>query len=372
MPRLSLEELKRLVRKIEFNKTEPELLVELIQKAKAAGEEERTRLKRITKKSQELFKLLKQNGLLCPIDVSENTLKTLRNVPVGSVDGSFQVTGGRSGLWYVIIGVSQVLAEHGFTVHPKVLVDGIVEPIEAIDEADAKREAEKLMMLAEIKAMLRTVEPLKESNIAYLFIDGPIIDPPWFSDKKYIEKRVNALKFCMENNIIVIGFVKRILGRKFINFLKNILEESVLDDYINDFDLLTSVLFNAVKEENGIPVYTKPTEYDEKLSKTYNLYKEKELLIYYSYYKPHVRGGVYCVELASSTEIDEENLLSEYQKIMSLIRGVWTLPGLMQPLPIMIAHTKCNVRKGAADTLYYEIMTRAFSEGITQSWVMFF
>jgi hypothetical protein len=54
----------------------------------------------------------------------------------------------------------------------------------------------------------------------------------------------------------------------------------------------------------------------------------------------------------------ENILLSTYEKIMSLISEVWTLAGTTQPLPIIIAHNKCNVRKGAADSLYNEIISR--------------
>jgi len=59
MPTYSIEELKRIIRKMEFNKTEPELLIELISKAIKAGERERTRLKKIDEKSHKLFSLLK-------------------------------------------------------------------------------------------------------------------------------------------------------------------------------------------------------------------------------------------------------------------------------------------------------------------------
>ena len=376
MPTRSLENLKRLIRKMEFDKTEPELLVELIKKAREVGEGERIRLRQITKKSLNLLKVLKENNLLSITDIDENTLKKLKSSPTGAIDGSFQVTGGKGGLWYVVLGVSQIIAKKGFTLSPEIKVDGFVKPIEAIDEADSKRKAEKLMMLAEIKAMLKMVKKLCQGKDTYILIDGPIIDPPFLLDKKYIDERVNALKFCIENNATVIGFVKRVMGKNYLSFLRNTIKNKDLVDYVNDLDLLTSVLFNAAKETKHA-LYTKPIKYNEGLKGkrknesniVYETYNKKGLTIYYSYYKPNIRAKVYRVELASFDEIDEKKLLNSFENIMGLIKHVWTLPGMSEPLPIMIAHTKCNVRQGAAETLYYEIMTRAFSEGSIHLWL---
>ena len=264
MPILSLEELKRLIRKIEFNKTEPELLIELVNKAKTIGEGERNRLRQLTKKSLDILKTMRNNNLLYVVDADRDTLRNLKSSPLGAVDGSFQVTGGKGGLWYIVLGVSQIIAEKGFTLSPIIKVDGAVEPIEAIDDADAKRKAEKLMMLAEIKAMLKVAEYLRKERNAYLLIDGPIIDPPLLLDKGYIDERVSALKFCVENNVTVIGFVKRIMGKNYLNFLKNTFESDVFEDYVNDLDLLASTLFSALRETRRA-LYTKPIKYNEGL-----------------------------------------------------------------------------------------------------------
>jgi hypothetical protein len=361
----SLEELKRLIRKIELNKTEPELLVKLIDDARSVGEGERRRLGQIAKKSFSLFKTLKKDGFLHVVNLDRKLVDTLKKIPLGSVDGSFQVTGGKGGLWYVIIGVSKIVAKNGFTLSPDIKVDGIVEPIKALDEADARRKAGRIMMLSEIKAIRKIGNDLQEGNKSTLLIDGPIIDPPLLLEKEYVTERVDALKYCNESGVSVIGFVKRIMGRNFLNYLSKSIEKNMLNGYVSDFDLLNGILFNAVNEEKGKPVFTRPIAFDEgmkskrdPLNKVYQSYKEKGLCIYCSYYRSGLRGGLYRIELASFHEMKENILLSTYEKIMSLISEVWTLAGTTQPLPIIIAHNKCNVRKGAADSLYNEIISR--------------
>jgi len=375
MPSYSLEELKKMIRKIEFNKTEHELLSDLVKKAVKVGEGEKERLKRISNRSSHVFKLLNENGFLFPLSVRHKVIEKLRSAPIGAIDGSFQVTGGIGGRWYLVLGISQVIAENGFTVSPSIKVDGFIEPLEGVDDADAKRKAIIVMMMGEIKATLRVAERLMKNIKAYILIDGPVIDPPMYSNGDYIDYRLSALNFCSKNDIVVIGFVKRVMGCNYLNFLRETFENNKFKDFTNDLDLLTSVMFNAV-EKTKSPIYTKPICYDEgmkdkkdKANNVYKKYNEKGLFVYYSYYKPNARSRIYRVELASFNKLDEKSLLDIFAKIMTLINQIWTLPGMTEPLLITIAHNKCNVRQGAADTLYYEIMTRSFSEGAPHLWL---
>ncbi|MEM2293006.1 MAG: DNA double-strand break repair nuclease NurA [Nitrososphaeria archaeon] len=364
----SIDELKRLIRKIEFNKTEPELMTELVNKAMRAGEGERERLRRVSQKSHELFKLLKEMEIFRKIEVADETMENLKRIPMGAVDGSFQVVGGIGGRWYAILGISQIIAENGFTLNPIVKVDGGIEPIEAADERIARQTSEMMMMLGEIKSFRKIAEKLGLKGESYIVIDGPIIDPPMYAVEEYVADRVSALKYCYERDIGVVGFVKRIMGSNYLNFLKNELEEIQSMEFTNDLDLLSTVMFDAVKEMEG-PVFTSPINYEEGINEknsltfTYKCYKEKGLTVYYSYYKPLIRGRIFRIEYASFEELDEQNVLEKIDRILKIINKVWTLPGMDESLLTLIAHAKCNIRLGAAETLYYEIMARALSEG---------
>jgi hypothetical protein len=373
MPTYSIEELKRLIRKVEFNKTEPELLAELVYKAIKAGEGERERLKRVSKRSHELFKLLKDRGIFYPIKGDEEEVKKLKEAPAGAIDGSFQVVGGAGGRWYVLFGVAQVIAEAGFTLRPTIVVDGGIEPLDSVDESRVYQLAEVTMMLGEVKALRKIVDKVGGRGEAYVLIDGPIIDPPMYYDEDYVKERVSALRLCHERNINVVGFVKRVMGRGFLNHLSEETGEDLID-FASDLDLLSTIMFEGFKSE-ARPIYTRPIDYGEgreigdKVAYAYNVYKSKGLNVYYSYYKPSLRGRIFRVEYASFKSLEEQELLGKFRQIMCLVNQVWTIPGTDEPSLIVIAHNKCNVRRGAAETIYYEIMAKALSEGNIHLWL---
>lgn len=369
----SLEDLMKLIRKIEFNKTEPELLVDLVHKAIKAGEGERERLREINRRSHNLFKLLKEKGLFCTIKGDKEEINGLKKTPIGAVDGSFQVVGGRGGRWYVVLGIAQIIAKNGFTLQPIIRVDGGIESLEGIDEGDVYRRAEVMMMLGEIKALRGIAEILSETNESesYVLIDGPIIDPPSYNEEEYIDYRVDALRYCYNRGVNVIGFVKRVMGRNYIDYLKKEVGEEI-DDFTNDLDLLSTIMFNSIRIE-GTPIYTFPINYEEGLEESnvlpYSIYAEKGLKIFYSYYKPLLRGRIFRVEFASFEMLNEQKLFEKFRQIMTIINQIWTPPGMDEPLLITLAHNKCNVRRGAAETIYYEIIARALSEGNIHLWL---
>lgn len=372
MPTFSLEELKRLIRKTEFNKTEHELLIELVNKAMKAGEGERSRLKYINQKSRRLFEALKDINFFHQIKINEDLIDNFREVPIGAIDGSFQVVGGVGGKWYAVYGISQVIAQRGFTLQPIIKVGGNIESLEAVDEREANQKAGILMMLGEIKSFREVTEKIGSKEDFYLLIDGPLIDPPLCMDVKYIESRVNALRYCWERRGSAVGFVKRVAGSNLLNFLGSKIGKRQVEDFTNDLDLLSTIMYNAVKE-TSCGVFTYPISYNintkKGLSLPYRYYRERGLIIYYSYYKPSLRGRVFRIEYASFKELSGKELLRRFQKIMGLINKVWTMPGMEEPLPIIMAHIKCNVRRGAAETLYYEIIARALGEGIPHLWL---
>jgi len=262
-----------------------------------------------------------------------------------------------------------------FKLEPVIKVDGGIEPLEAVDEGVARQKAEIVMMLGEMKGFRNVAEKLSSSGKnCYLLIDGPVIDPPLCMNEGYIESRVNAVRFCIEKNVEVVGFVKRVMGSNCLSHLKNELGEEQVAEFTNDLDLLSTIMFDAVKE-TSCPIYTRPLNLEEdaeggnSLTLVYESYKDKGLTVYYSYYKPSLRGRVYRVEYASFKKLSEQEMLKRIDEVIGIINGVWTLPGMEEPLLITIAHNKCNVRRGAAETLYYEIMARALSTGDLHLWL---
>jgi len=57
----------------------------------------------------------------------------------------------------------------------------------------------------------------------------------------------------------------------------------------------------------------------------------------------------------------EEKPESIAERVLTTVYA-WSYPGMDIPLPVFLAHNKCEVRKGCADVLYDEIITRSKSQ----------
>jgi hypothetical protein len=372
---LSYEEIRRILRKIEFDKTEPKLLIKLVNKAIEIGEKERHKINRMKQKTEKLFNFLQDKDILLELKPDESLINSLREVAVGAVDGSFQVISGSGGHWFTFLGISMILAKYGFTTNPEVNVDGMIETFKCADEARARRVSSEIMMWSETKALRKLCEKLIGHREPCILIDGPIVDPPLLKDPSYINFRTSAMKFCINNNVSVVGFVKRIMGNEFIKFLQSNFDEQLdLSPFSSDIDLLSGILHLALLRFSN-PIYTKPVHVLDFLEKSdpryevYSLYERHGVKIYHSYYKPTLRSKIYRIELASISTLTDNELKEVFDRILLLIRYVWTLPGMNEPLPIILAHEKCNIRQGAAEKLYYEVITRSLTEEEAYLWL---
>ncbi|MCR8486849.1 MAG: DNA double-strand break repair nuclease NurA [Crenarchaeota archaeon] len=372
---LSYEEIRRILRKIEFDKTEPKLLTGLIDKAIRLGERERRRISKMRERIGQLSDFLQENGIILELKPDANLLDQLKKSAGGALDGRFQVISGSGGQWFGFFGFSRVLAKDGFCVNPEITIEALIEPFRCADESEAKIICTEIMMRGESKTLRYLGEELRGHEKSYILIDGPIIDPPLYKDPDYISFRASTIKFCINGGISVIGFVKRIVGSGFIKFLKSTFEERLdLSPFFNDADLLSGLLYMTFSRLR-CQVYTKPVNLFEFLDKNdpmytvYSLYSQYGFNIYHSYYKPALRSRVYRIELASASKLTDDELKSRIKEVLSLICYVWTLPGMNEPLPILLAHEKCNIRQGAAEKLYYEIITRSLTEEEAHLWL---
>lgn len=365
----SLDELKKLVRKIEVDMTEHKLLSNLIDKAKTLGETEQKRLRRLGERVVKLSKSLDELKFYRAI-FSRN-VDEVKNIPVGSVDGSFQVIGGVGGMWYMIVGAAYVTIPNGFGGAINYKVDADIKPKRYPDESFIRREAEIFMMLLETKCIRKLRSELSVQRRGNIFIDGPIMDPWWCFNKDYISNRVEVIKESLSSGIRILGIVKRIMGSIFLREIQELVNHRLLEGYVCDHDFISPILSYYLIKKKHRPVFTKPFEYprdetdlsdyDNKICKLYKMYLNEGIHIYYSYFKNSVRSKAYRVELVTKDELSEEELDREYMKVAQLI-DLWSLPGFDIPLPVIIAHDKCNIRKGVAEKLYYEIITKMLNQ----------
>jgi hypothetical protein len=78
--------------------------------------------------------------------------------------------------------------------------------------------------------------------------------------------------------------------------------------------------------------------------------------VYRIYLTIHGRGTILGVEYFA----EEEESVEIGAKICSAIRA-WGIPGIKIPLPVLAAHRRCNIKRGSAEYLYRELLTRALS-----------
>lgn len=159
--------------------TEPETLVKLVEDAKSKGEKVRKDMERLRNLASKLTDFLEEEGLV----FTESALRDARlkyKCAVG-IDGSFQLIGGAGGKWYAPISVARITFEEGFGTQPRIDIFWAgIEEIEELEEQEPNRVASVMMLSGETKAILNWGTLNKE---AYVFIDGPIVDPPSYRGK---------------------------------------------------------------------------------------------------------------------------------------------------------------------------------------------
>jgi len=290
---LSLDELKRLMRRIEFNRTDYELLCDLIKKAEEHGTLERRRLSRLSKLSSRLLDEFLKERLVRSLSL--DGLKKAASSTTWGVDGSCQLLKGFDDCWFAFLSAARV----------------------------------------------------------------------------YIAERVKVINECLSKGIIVIGFVKRPFGRLFLSYAReNIDEHGIIDNYTSDISLLSPLMYMAMREKRTKLVMTSPLEMSaaNEVSPAYRRYEDEGLRVHYCYYKFGFRRRVYRLEIAGLDDLTEKEILRTFADAVRTLAGL-TPPGVEYPLPVLLAHNKCNIRRGAAETLYYEIITRALAQDTTLAWL---
>ncbi len=345
-------------KRMEFNMTESETLVKLVEDAGQKGEKVQKDMERLGRISQEIAKKFSETGLLYDQRLIENVTPR-HNAAVG-IDGSFQLVGGAGGKWYAPISVARILFPNGIKEQP--VVDIFWAGIEEIDEKDDPKPnivATIKMLSGESKAILNWGSLNRES---YVFIDGPIVDPPVFSyaGKDYIKDRCQALRTCLEK-CILIGCVKRSRDNFFIQHLSD--SSSFKKEHLSEFpsdQYLIAYVFSAERRRNyDGPLFTKWIDVSN-LPPVYSYYKEQGISVYSLFFQKGMMSQILRLDVPFT-----ESMLTDKSKVDQVMLHAakaasdWTYPGHDYPLPVVLAHDKCNIREGCAEVLYEEILTRS-------------
>lgn len=337
----SLEALKWAHRRAEFHSTEHETLLGLIKDAIFKGNQVRENMKIMKNISMKILEFTDSIEMFRYPKLIED-----RETIVVGIDGSFQVVGGTAGLWYAPISAAQIIMNRKSLKNPIVAIQAHIEEIDENKTPNIYGVAEEKMLQEEADMMMswgyRNIPSL-------VMIDGPIIDPPRGGSSKYIQKRSKAMLQVMTESHLI-GCIKRPRDRFLIEYLLTEgLEDSLPRKFPND-QFLIAYLFQLLRSKG------------EKGSLCTKCIPPPESYAVREYQKNGIEFSCLFFQLDPSSRpirLDLAGIQSEDQveNIVSNVRS-WTYPRQHIPLPVMLAHEKCRIRKGCAEIIFDEIMTR--------------
>jgi len=355
---MKYSDLVELKKRIEFNMTESEVLVKLVDEANRKGEKVRKENKRLRNRAKKTLKmLLESEEILFREDTLPEDYIPTKICSIG-IDGSFYKVGGMGGKWYVPYSIVRIRFERGIETQPILdIYSAGIEEIEEQKTPNVDNEASIRMLVGETKAL----NNWGAKNISsIIFIDGPIVDPPAYKNKDYIKERCKAIKKCLDNSL-VIGCVKRSRDTFFLKHFETILgmSDSALErDFLSDQQIF-AYFFSNFRFENdyGGVLYSKfidISDYD-----TYSIYKECGVSVYTSFYQKNIDSKILRIDVP----IIEDKAYESGELLLKAIKAAasWQYPKQYIPLPVELAHEKCKVREGAAELLYDEILTKSRS-----------
>ena len=103
---------------------------------------------------------------------------------------------------------------------------------------------------------------------------------------------------------------------------------------------------------------TKPLPIEE--NHVTSLYVEQGLKIFFAYVQKDIGTSLLRVEAVVPPAANDDQAREYFYRLLDLCVEI-TYPGHYVPLPVQMAHQKCNIREGCAEVLFEEIMTRARS-----------
>lgn len=363
------EPLERKMREmLDVQRSEPELVRRLLEKALQRERERETLYSILRAAGSTVYEEMRRRGLL-------HRPPGLRGSPACyGVDGSRQVVGGRLGRYYILLSTVIVTLPRGLGSARAEAVYPGVDIVEVVDPTGAGIEpaAEAALMVLETLTLRR----LADAEPGIVFIDGPIVDPPARLDpgtavqavmrlldappeealrvvEEYHRIRARVVAGLVERGHTVVGVVKRI-GR--VDLLARRLARLGIADAgrIGDEDLVLALVAAAKARGDGV-FYTEPVEATSLPGDVYRCYLDAGLRVYASYtFSPYTLRP-YRVEVAVPQGAEPRGAV---ERAIAAAQGL-TLPGQSLPLPVVLAHEKTRIRRGLAQLVYREVLTRA-------------
>lgn len=348
------EDLYELLKRYEFNRTEPETLVQLVDKAIEKGGEARQELVLLRDAAKRLLDKFVENEFVQVLEIA--TPNAVTSKTAGGVDGSFMPVGGAGGKWYVPLSCATVIFSSGITSTPRVEVESGIEIVHETESLNPAALAACKEMALETKAILRFGSRFRNS---LLFVDGPVVDPPFYKDPDYVRLRCSAFKTALQNGNSVLGCAKRVRDTCFLRFASEAFPEASvqLSKFPTDLQLMLFIFSEMWRNpgcQNKVLV-TRPIDVTQLGPDIYQLYQEEGLIVWSVFVQLNRHSSMCRFDIPAIHAT--QNLEPHLQDIVNFVGG-WSYPGQHIPLPIFLADEKCRIRTGCAQVLYEEIMTR--------------
>ena len=358
---MSSEDLYERLKKYEFNKTEPETLRELVKSALKKGNIVRNRMRKFRRLVEDVRAAFERERLIRTIKVSPDKVSKYRNAYTVGVDGSFQCVGGVGGIWYVPVSCSTIIFERGLSSQPIALIAARIEEINENEYPNVRGEASIRMLQVETKAINECLSKMDKNRKNIIFIDGPIVDPPYYSEEKYIQYRCDIISRCLQNNVLLIGCVKKAYGKPFINYVtRNILKDETererIKQFTSDVHLINYIFTRLYFDKIEGTLATAPAEISNEDS-VHQAYLKNGIRVFSVFMQKDPLSNPIRLDIPLKT--DSQNIAETITEEVIKAVYAWSYPGYNIPLPVVLAHNKCTIRRGCAEVLYEEIITRS-------------
>ncbi len=278
-------------------------------------------------------------------------------------------------LYYAAVTAAAV----GITDSGKSVVKPLADVVIAPDSAEpehARLELKLRMFELEVEALKHAEYMVSEVKADVVFLDGPIVDPPGlpavYSDPglskrydEYVNARASTIARLLDNNILVIGIVKRIEGSLFRSFIlkeNGRVAKHVENLSLGDYGLtltLTAVLRTRLckySESRNYMLVLKPFQLDAVLKEAVK-YTSKGFNIVAFYVVPRLCGKLEEAK-PIRVEIAYRGDMHDVIKRTVIKLAVWHMPGTNVPMPVYLAHYACSIRRREAVKMLKHAMTR--------------
>ena len=359
---MNLTEIEEIKRKMEFNKTESEIITKLVNTANIKGAKFEKENKKIYKTAKRFLEEIddKEKIIFSEEDIEKTDFSNCRAV---GIDGSLFPIGGVGGKWYIPYAIVRILYENG--IHEQPIVDIYDSNIDELDEKDynnIKTEASHRMLLRETTALEDWVNKKKKSII---FIDGPVIDPPSWKANDYVKNRCNVLKKGIANSLII-GCVKQSRDQFFIREFENIPNLKVkLDNFPSDQHLF-AYLFSLYREAGHDGFLFSKAIFPK--DSTFDFYKKHGVTVFSFFFQKRIDSKILRLDIPlTDDKIENSDIIC---KKAAMAASDWQYPQQYIPVPVELAHQKCTINEGTAEVLYDEIITRAHNSSVNNQLII--